>query len=699
MKKVIITIMIFVCGLCFCGSTADGALITIEIEAVVDYVGDSGNYLNGQINPGDIITGTYTYDSATQDSNPSSPSIGSYQHDTSPCGIFLSVGGFEFRTDPADVYFLVEIANDHPWFEPDINKDNYLLRSYSNLPLSNGTSVEHISWQLNDPTGSALSSDALPTAPPTLDQWEANILRLLGDRTFSIDAHVTSVIPEPATYYVDGTNGNDDWDGLAEIWDGQHGPKRTIQSAIDATYNNDEIIVSVGTYYENINFGGKNIILRSTDPTNQSVVRRTIIDGGMNGSVVTFSGEESPDCVLSGLTITNGSGFGETYGGGIFGGYSNTTGAGTLATIQYNIISANRVVAHCFPCSTFGGGLCNCDGTIQYNIISGNLALGGEGNGVGGGLYSCDGVIQNNIITGNWAFGWNSRGGGIYCEGGGVTIRNCTISGNLAAYGGGIYNRVRFGSGGSCDNSSTITNCILWGNEAPNGKEIYWDDDAGDILVSYSDVQGGWEGQGNIDADPCFVEAGFWDANGTLDIWYDDFWVEGDYHLRPESLCIDAGDPCYVPSPNETDLDGFARVLGGRIDMGAYEFSYIESRLWVFPQVINRHSRMKRIMAWVHLPKDITKEQIDADWPVLLYYPDAIEPIEPTRQYVLQHGQSSHKRTYVLAYYNKAELMAAVPDNGNVDLEVVGSLKSGQYFYGSDTVRIIGPRWRRWFRR
>jgi hypothetical protein len=48
-------------------------------------------------------------------------------------------------------------------------------------------------------------------------------------------------------------------------------------------------------------------------------------------------------------------------------------------------------------------------------------------------------------------------------------------------------------------------------------------------------------------------------------------WVEGDYHLLPDSPCIDAGDPGYVAEPNETDLDGKPRIINGRIDMGAYE--------------------------------------------------------------------------------------------------------------------------------
>jgi hypothetical protein len=57
--------------------------VTIYIEAVVDSVGDSGNYLEGKISPGDIITGYYTYESTTPDSNPS-VSLGRYEHHTPP---------------------------------------------------------------------------------------------------------------------------------------------------------------------------------------------------------------------------------------------------------------------------------------------------------------------------------------------------------------------------------------------------------------------------------------------------------------------------------------------------------------------------------------------------------------------------------------------------------------------------------------
>jgi hypothetical protein len=103
--------------------------------------------------------------------------------------------------------------------------------------------------------------------------------------------------------------------------------------------------------------------------------------------------------------------------------------------------------------------------------------------------------------------------------------------------------------------SSTITNCILWGNTAPNGSQI--DNTSGSTAtVTFSDVQGGYSGTGNINADPCFVNA-----------------AGGNFHLLPDSPCINAGDPAFVPEPNETDIDGEPRVMLGRVDMGADEFN------------------------------------------------------------------------------------------------------------------------------
>ncbi|MEK6882328.1 MAG: hypothetical protein AABY22_22100, partial [Nanoarchaeota archaeon] len=97
----------------------------------------------------------------------------------------------------------------------------------------------------------------------------------------------------------------------------------TIQSAIDNSQHGDEIIVQPGTYIENINLNGKNIILRSTEPTNRSVVEQTIIDGNQQGSVVTFSRDEGTSCTLEGFTITNG--YARMGGGGITGNNNSAT--------------------------------------------------------------------------------------------------------------------------------------------------------------------------------------------------------------------------------------------------------------------------------------------------------------------------------------------------------------------------------------
>ncbi len=86
------------------------------------------------------------------------------------------------------------------------------------------------------------------------------------------------------------------------------GDYSSIQGAIDAADDGDVIVVSTGTYNENINFEGKNITLRSTDPEDRDVREQTVIDGGRTGSVVTFENGESEEALISGFTITGGGG-------------------------------------------------------------------------------------------------------------------------------------------------------------------------------------------------------------------------------------------------------------------------------------------------------------------------------------------------------------------------------------------------------
>jgi len=263
----------------------------------------------------------------------------------------------------------------------------------------------------------------------------------------------------------------------------------TIQAGIDAAADGDLILVSYGTYVENFDFLGKAITVKSEDG-----YRRTVIDGSRGGSVVVFSNPGDDAVVLDGFTIRNGSGtygHGERYyGGGIYCG------------------SASPTITNC--------------------AISNNFAS------YGGGIFGIAPTITNCEIMRNEAV---FRGGGIYC--GPATITNCTITENRAFdfEGGGIY----------CHSSPTITNSILWGNTALEGPEIF-----GPPAVSYSDVQGGWPGEGNIDSDPLF----FGDSS---------------YHLKADSPCIDTG----TPVPVDEDIDGDPRPWwpdGGRWDMGSDEY-------------------------------------------------------------------------------------------------------------------------------
>lgn len=183
-----------------CVLPAKASLVTIQITAEVYGVGDSRGYLEGKINAGDIIEGTYTYDSSAQDLN-TWATQGAYEYSTPPNGIFLSVNGFQFQTDPKSVNFIIDIGNDYS------RGDSFFLLSYNNLALPSGIIVSTISWELDDYTGTALSSDSLPTTAPILDDWQLNKLIIGGIpryQPFAVYAHVTSaeVVPEPTTLFL-----------------------------------------------------------------------------------------------------------------------------------------------------------------------------------------------------------------------------------------------------------------------------------------------------------------------------------------------------------------------------------------------------------------------------------------------------------------------------------------------------------------
>ena len=261
-----------------------------------------------------------------------------------------------------------------------------------------------------------------------------------------------------ATWYVDCS--------VSESGDGTSWETalKTIQQGIKAASDDDTVIVAEGTYLENINFNGKNIILRSTDPLRSGVVHSTVITGNESGSLVTFSGTENETCVLSGLTIMDGI---AGYGGAICGGPPDNH---THATIENNLIGRNT--------AEYGGGLAYCDGAIRNNTIIVNAA-----HLNGGALYDCDGRIQSNTIT------WNSAncGGGLY--GGDGIIQDNEVLYNSALDGGGMahcqgtilnngvaYNSADYAGGGLyMSHGAVLHNSFGWNVALDGGALSYCD--------------------------------------------------------------------------------------------------------------------------------------------------------------------------------------------------------------------------------
>ncbi len=198
MKKYAI---ISVLAVIFFAGFAHAEIVQINIEAEVTSVDDSGNYLEGNINVGDTITGYYTYDTDTPDSNPDE-TAGEYWHYSSPFGVYLACNDLEFQTDPKDTEFLLHINDDSPIKD----YEGYTFRSYSNSLLSNGSQVDHISLGLKDYDCSSFVNDELITYAPDLSEWEFNDLSITGDRMYNIGAEVTSAtkVPEPSTILLFG---------------------------------------------------------------------------------------------------------------------------------------------------------------------------------------------------------------------------------------------------------------------------------------------------------------------------------------------------------------------------------------------------------------------------------------------------------------------------------------------------------------
>jgi len=248
-----------------------------------------------------------------------------------------------------------------------------------------------------------------------------------------------------------------------------------------------------------------------------------------------------------------------------------------------DLISENGSDRTVIDCEYLGRGFILDYVIGQHNLVRGFQIVQGRGNTGGGGYFSpYNAEIRNCVFKNNHAI----KGGGVYAytitsaslsrcifinncalNGGGVYLYGdgeiksigCTYMQNIADFGGGLFGRYsaagsiinctiidnlahKDGGGITCENTTiSCVNNILWGNSPQQIVE----NNNYTLTVSYSDIEGGWPGEGNIDENPQFVAP-----------------YKGDFRLKSDSPCIDAGDPLFgVP------LGG-----GSRIDMGAYEY-------------------------------------------------------------------------------------------------------------------------------
>jgi Right handed beta helix region len=400
----------------------------------------------------------------------------------------------------------------------------------------------------------------------------------------------------------------------------------TIQAAIVSANDGDTVHVSPGVYHEAINFLGKNIRVVGVAGAEVTTIDAT----GLDTSVVLFVDREPETTLLQGFTLTGGSGYkhwpgDQGSGGGIYIGFdacprvrdciirdnhASGDGSGGGGVFISDSIFGTPRIERCVirDNSASGSGGVACDGAelidckIVHNWAKGVGGVGAVDSRIEGcliaantaeetgglSLYSPSGPIKASLtrttIRDNVAF--NDTGGGYISLHGEqvIVLDGLVVQGNVAGhFGGGLTISAPFAlvpnvirnsliadntsgsstSGMSANQKLRFEHCTIVGNSAsspdasfthcilrqvgtlPLGAPIEW-----------SNVEGGYPGTGNFDADPLFIDE-----------------ASGDYHLVPGSPCRDQGDPAFVPLAGELDVDGEARVVGGRTDIGGDEYA------------------------------------------------------------------------------------------------------------------------------
>ncbi len=361
----------------------------------------------------------------------------------------------------------------------------------------------------------------------------------------------------------------------------------TIQAGIKAAVKGDVVLVAPGTYVENIDFLGKAITVKSS-----AGPAKTIIDGNAAAPVATFRTNETVHSILSGFTLQNGVG---SVGGGVSilnaspmitknvvrnsnGGHGGGIGVNFGSpVISYNTITTNS--------ASFGGGVAIVGGStaqIAHNTINKNT--GGDGGGLE--LFAAGAVVvENNKIVSNIASG---QGGGIWIVNeADEIIAQTLVAKNLASSGSQVYSSIPQSIKGFALINNTIvssptggadaavvadgfnTNAVIENNVISasddnsailcnpvyvDGPPIVMFNDGFNATLAYGGSCAGFDGtNGNISSDPLVVSV-----------------AKSNYQLAVGSPAINAGSNS-APAVLKKDYAGHTRIVGGTIDMGAYE--------------------------------------------------------------------------------------------------------------------------------
>jgi trimeric autotransporter adhesin len=355
----------------------------------------------------------------------------------------------------------------------------------------------------------------------------------------------------------------------------------SLQAALDAASSGDQIWVAKGTYKPSKDVSGsatpsdvrtKTFLLKNgvklyggfdaASSTRDVKAYKTILSGDRNGDDVGFTGNGEnyyhvviADALtaateLDGFTISGGNAdnsttfLGNSYGNRAAGGlYIN---GNTGAQLKVNNCTFTNNSAGLYGVIYMADASCNP--SFSNCIIENNKATGV----VGANFTITNSVLANN--AGSW-------GGGIWCNATSsstATIVNCTIYGNSqsgSSDGGGV----------AVWNSAdvNIKNTIIWGNLGA-GADL--DIANSGSQVTYSAIEGGYAGTGNINTDPLFVDAA--DLNGADNIWGT---ADDGFNLGIGSPAANTGNNADVPAGMTTDIMGSARIQNTIVNMGAYE--------------------------------------------------------------------------------------------------------------------------------